>query len=170
MRLTTALTHPAPMNTDLQTETQSRGCVQRLVRHSVEWTIEKMIATYPGLFWSRTLALHHLFVVLGCGYEWKGGKLIDRSPKVKDRIPREAARILAQHRIRLQPGDAYPWSDLCNLATMPADVDDDWKAAADEARADMPNSVIGTNSVCPNQAMHRQKTNRSVHDFACRGP
>ena len=29
--ITTKLTHPAPMNIDLQTETQSRGCVQRLV-------------------------------------------------------------------------------------------------------------------------------------------
>lgn len=29
---TIKLTHPAPMNTELQTETQSRGCVQRSVR------------------------------------------------------------------------------------------------------------------------------------------
>ena len=119
-------------------ETPEGACLPRLVRHSVEWTVENMIATYPDLFQSRTQALHHLFVVLGCGYRWKDGKLIDEnSEPVADRIPRTAAKILAQHRIGLE--HHYPWTDMCNLAVMTDDADDDWRAAAEEARNSLPN-------------------------------
>ena len=131
-----------PMTTNSPENSAEVGIdVQRLVRHSVEWTVENMIATYPSLFYSRTQALHHLFVVLGCGYRWKDGKLIDEhSEPVRDRIPRKAAQILAQNRIDLE--HPYPWSDLCNLAELPDDADEDWKAAAKEAQDSLPNAHV----------------------------
>jgi hypothetical protein len=106
---------------------------------SVERTIEDMIAGYPSLFWSRTLALHHLFVVLGCGYRWKNGELVEiHSERTEDRIPRRAAKILARYRPPLER-PPYPYFDRCNLATMPTDAKPAWKAAAEEARAALPN-------------------------------
>lgn len=111
---------------------------------SVERTIEDMIARYPSLFQSRTQALHHLFVVLGCGYEWNKGELVERcSERTRDRIPRSAAKILARHRPPLER-PPYPYCDMCNLATMPRNAKPAWKAAANEARASLPNAASET--------------------------
>jgi len=103
--------------------------------YSVEWTVERMIATYPSLFQSRTHALAHLFMVRGCGYRWKSGKLVSNHATaiLADRIPRSAAKILAQHRMPLDR--PYTCDSGCNLAKMPADADTDWKEAAAEIRS-----------------------------------
>jgi len=120
----------------------ARSCAPSSGSASVERTIEDMIARYPSLFQSRTQALHHLFVVLGCGYEWQNGELVDRhSERRADRIPRSAAKILARHRPPLER-PPYPYCEMCNLATMPTTAKAAWKAAAREARAALPNNAI----------------------------
>lgn len=99
---------------------------------SVDWIVEDCIAKYPGLFPSRTDVLHHLFVVLGCGYEWQDGRLVDKHmwdrEAREDQISRSEARRIAQ--LKTVIDDPYPWCDLCNLATMPDDVEPDWRVAA----------------------------------------
>jgi hypothetical protein len=112
----------------------------RFVRHSVEWTVRDMIGRYPSLFHSRTQAIHHLFIVLGCGYEWIDGKLVERhESRAGHRIPMEAVEILANHKMPIER--VYPWTELCNLAELPEDADADWKAAAEEARHLLPNAL-----------------------------
>lgn len=99
----------------------------------VDAVIEHKIAKYPSLYHSRTEALHHLFIVLGNGYEWVNGSIVDNfnmSAK-KDEIPRSAAKILAHHRIK-EIEHPYPWTSGCLLATMPKDAKPEWKLAAKE--------------------------------------
>jgi hypothetical protein len=117
------------------TEKVIGGPMRRLVRHSVEWTVRDCIAKYPSLFQSRTQVLHHVFVVLGCGYEWEKGKLVGSKmgPPRKFQIPPHAVEILAAHTMPIE--HPYPWCDMCNLAEMPTDADEDWKAAGEEIRA-----------------------------------
>jgi hypothetical protein len=102
-------------------------------RYSVEWTVRDCIAKYPSLFQSRTQALHHLFIVLGCGYEWRKGKLVERHPHPReDQMPRDAVEILAGHTMPIER--VYPYCDMCNLALLPKNADKDWRAAAEEIR------------------------------------
>jgi hypothetical protein len=42
----------------------------------VDETIEWKIRNYPRLFANRNQALHHLFCVLGNGWDWEGGELV----------------------------------------------------------------------------------------------
>ena len=42
-----------------------------------EALITDCIGQYPTLFPNRTSVLHHLFIVLGCGFEWHNGELVD---------------------------------------------------------------------------------------------
>ena len=42
-----------------------------------ERTLQKMYDEYPQLFPTRHHALDHLFCVIGNGYEWKKGELVD---------------------------------------------------------------------------------------------
>ena len=42
-----------------------------------ERTLQKMYDEYPQLFKTRQKALDHLFCVIGNGYEWKNGELVD---------------------------------------------------------------------------------------------
>lgn len=101
---------------------------------SVDETVEDMIAKWPDLFYSRTLALHHLFIVLGCGYEWSNGQLVaDGVAPREDQIPRSAAKILAKHRTAIL--HVYPYCGECNLGLLRKHqyaVDPDWMAAASE--------------------------------------
>lgn len=95
--------------------------------------IEDAIAKYPDLFDSRSKVLHHIFVVLGCGYDWDNGSLVTKYESFeKDRISREEARRIAA--ITKPIEHPYPWCDMCNLAKMPSDVTPEWKAAATEIR------------------------------------
>lgn len=43
--------------------------------NSLEQHIRQSLLEYPSIFPHRTEVLHHLFFVLGNGYEWRGGKL-----------------------------------------------------------------------------------------------
>lgn len=104
------------------------------VRAPVDLAIENAIAYYPSLFSSRTEVLHHMFIVLGCGYEWSKGELVVlREGNERDRIRRTTAKRLAQRRTKI--ANPYPWSSLCNLAIMPGNVKIEWRAAAEEIRS-----------------------------------
>lgn len=62
-------------------------------------TLRVMMESYPTLFVDETDALHHLFFVLGSGYAWKGGELVDVFAESHDPdvLIREArARIRAE--------------------------------------------------------------------------
>lgn len=43
---------------------------------SVNETVKRMIAAYPGIHQTRAQALHYLFCVAGNGYRWKKGELV----------------------------------------------------------------------------------------------
>ena len=45
---------------------------------SVRDTVKSAIWQYPSLFHNRTEVLHHLFCVLGNGFDWEDGELVDR--------------------------------------------------------------------------------------------
>ena len=105
-------------------------------KHSVEWTVREMIGSYPSLFQSRTQCLHHLFVVLGNGYKWVGGKLtcVFKGEKRKLLIPKNALNILADYRPKLSMFYRHPYPLLqeCKLLTIPKNVEQDWEDAAFE--------------------------------------
>lgn len=44
---------------------------------NVELTIQDCFDNYPGLFKERADVLNHLFCVIGNGYEWENGELVD---------------------------------------------------------------------------------------------
>ena len=118
----------------MEQELIAAGPLEASVRLSVEETIKDCIGRYPMLFKSRTEVLHHLFVVLGCGYRWRDGALVEIYRERTDyRIPAEKAARIARQTAAID--DPYPWCNLCNLATLPSDALPDWVAAADEIRA-----------------------------------
>lgn len=43
----------------------------------VDETVRRGIWHYPHMFPNRIHMLHHMFYVLGCGYEWVDGELVD---------------------------------------------------------------------------------------------
>ena len=100
-----------------------------------EALITDCIGQYPILFPNRTSVLHHLFIVLGCGFEWHNGELVDTCRNLTRgyQIP----RVDAEHRAKTPGpiGHVYPHSPLSNLSTMPTNVTPAWKALAEEIRA-----------------------------------
>lgn len=48
---------------------------------TLEQTIKQMVERYPMLFMHRAAALDHLFCVIGNGYEWIDGELVDKYPE-----------------------------------------------------------------------------------------
>ena len=51
---------------------QEKGIIMKPER-----TLQMMYNDYPHLFPTRQRALNHLFCVIGNGYEWKNGELVD---------------------------------------------------------------------------------------------
>ncbi|MFD3664630.1 hypothetical protein ACFWVF_29220 [Streptomyces sp. NPDC058659] len=45
---------------------------------SVDRTLAELIRAFPCSYPTRTQALHHVLVVLGAGYEWRGGEVVQR--------------------------------------------------------------------------------------------
>lgn len=66
---------------------------------SVEETVARQLRNYPGLFENRTQALHHLFCVLGNGYDWVGGELVAYDDGEPDLSEEEALGL--EHYARL---------------------------------------------------------------------
>lgn len=50
-----------------------------------EDTLQYMADFYPSIFPTRKHALDHLFCVVGNGYEWKDGELVDCDDKYEKR-------------------------------------------------------------------------------------
>lgn len=92
---------------------------------SVKATVSEMIYNYPSLFKNRTQALHHLFAVIGNGYEWYEGELVsvfnepnrsdeeilerldwplssNGNPELRAFIAKEQAKIDAENALRLE--------------------------------------------------------------------
>lgn len=100
-----------------------------------EALIVDCIGQYPTLFPNRTSVLHHLFIVLGGGFEWRNGELVDACRNLTRgfQIPRADAERRAKTHGPL--GHVYPHSPLSNLNTMPGDVLPAWRALAEETRS-----------------------------------
>lgn len=108
----------------------------------LEEIIVDTLQYYPIAFQTRTDVLHQLFIVLGCGFEWKDGELVDVCDMFREdgKITKDKAikRSKVTGMSRLTPfidPVTYPWTDACNLCIMPSNVKDDWKAGAEEIRA-----------------------------------
>jgi len=52
-------------------------------KKSLDFRIWEMMIAYPSLFPTRFYAIHHLYLVLGNGYEWQDGRLVERVPDEK---------------------------------------------------------------------------------------
>ncbi|MFK0154111.1 hypothetical protein ACIQVK_18820 [Streptomyces sp. NPDC090493] len=50
---------------------------------SVNDTVRDLIALYPCSYQNRIQALHQVLVVLGSGYDWKGGEAVSRFPEAE---------------------------------------------------------------------------------------
>jgi hypothetical protein len=48
---------------------------------TVNETVRNAITCYPSLFATRGDALHHLFLVLGNGYTWHKGEIVNKFPE-----------------------------------------------------------------------------------------
>lgn len=57
--------------------------------HHVDVLVERAIYNYPSLFANRTQVLHHLLIVIGNGYKWSGGVLVNAHPVELDRTDEE---------------------------------------------------------------------------------
>lgn len=132
---------------------------------NVEATIQRSLFYYPTLFQNRTQVLHFLFYVIGNGHEWEDGELVnifaDRDEHPLDHLSHwdraavgsrhpedyrdikhlQLRRIQAVHNTLIGrslthgPFTLYPDSDYAHIHHVPADVKDDWRAAAAEIRA-----------------------------------
>ena len=47
----------------------------------VEQTIQLMTDNYPSIFYNRQTCLNHLFCVIGNGYKWVNGELVNEEDK-----------------------------------------------------------------------------------------
>lgn len=83
----------------------------------VELTIQEMFDYYPTLFKERADCLNHLFLVLGSGYRWKNGELVDTCSSYPKNIKKELKAHLVdgkafQHNKLSLRGEAIYYDDL----------------------------------------------------------
>lgn len=53
-----------------------------------ERTVHNCLAVYPTIFPTRARVLDHLFCILGGGYDWKGGRLVQEGENLSGRTDR----------------------------------------------------------------------------------
>ncbi|MQS17258.1 hypothetical protein F7Q99_35040 [Streptomyces kaniharaensis] len=129
---------------------------------SVDRTLAELIRAFPCSYPTRPLALHQVLVVLGAGYEWQGGEVVQRfdsdelgclavhnqqirhlrergaevtQERVDGTCPAEHLRPLAAELARTPAPlgrDPYPASTLAPLFNIPQDAAADWVEAARE--------------------------------------
>ena len=124
-----------------------------------EDTLQYMADFYPSIFPTRKHALDHLFCVIGNGYEWVNGELVDDDNEYEKRykliksIKRaefrhegnwysmhkfytELKNIDDDYKIPMQYDfDWYPLSKKYSaLYTYPDDIKPDWKALIEECK------------------------------------
>lgn len=127
----------------------------------VDHTVREDIWNYPMLFKSRSDVLHHLFYVIGNGYEWFNGELVDKFPDLQKnddhcinndenhpllgdihRQWNQEARLIRSEideRVKLLAplsgsGNRYPASDVAFIHHLPDDIKPDWAEAAEQIR------------------------------------
>lgn len=127
---------------------------------TAENTIQWMMDFHPDIYPTRKHCLNQLFCVIGNGYKWKGGELIDTDPdeftkryKFKKPVDKAVSRneehwclmadwhkqlkqIDPEHRIPMQyEFEWYPvTSGYSYVVNFPEDVAPSWKAAIHECR------------------------------------
>ena len=126
---------------------------------TVETTIQRMFDRYPDLFSTRKECYNHLFCVIGNGYEWKRGQIVECGvdeeiePLLIEEENRDYAAQASEHTVAKQSKEniarwndrkaMYPmayefkWYPLCEFSLIneiPDDVKPDWKAAAEECK------------------------------------
>lgn len=143
--------------TDIQKRYLKNKIWRRYMR--AEDTLQYMADFYPELFPTRKHALNQLFCVLGNGYEWINGELVDDDNEYKKRyklrkqikraeFPNEESWYQQNKFYRdLYKGeeDKIPWKynfewyplgkDLEKLYNYPNDIKTDWKALLEECKA-----------------------------------
>ncbi len=132
---------------------------------TVETTIQRMFDRYPDLFSDRKECLNHLFCVIGNGYEWKRGQIVEcgeddeiepfiieeekKDYEVKHPKAEQSKENIARWNDRkaLYPmAYEFKWYPLCEFSLIneiPDDVKPDWKAAAEECKELLRKDGIG---------------------------
>lgn len=124
-----------------------------------EDTLQYMADFYPDVFPTRKHALNHLFCVIGNGYEWVNGELVDNDDiygkRYKLRKPIEKAEFINEEFWKYQrkfyenlyeaieeeiPAEYwfkwYPLSRECSkLYNYPDNIKSDWKELLDECKS-----------------------------------
>lgn len=126
----------------------------------VEDTLQYMADFYPDIFPTRKHCLNHLFCVIGNGYEWINGELVDDDSKYKKRYklikPIKKAEFEREENwyqmnkfyktlYELDETEKIPmkydfeWYPLSKkysaLFTYPENIKDDWKSLLEECKA-----------------------------------
>ena len=112
---------------------------------NLEVTLQAMYDNYPLLFADRVDCLNHLFCVIGNGYDWVNGELVDPSDeKAPPKNPLLNGMAHQYNKITLrafQPRKKrwYFYPEGVNkkyayLFNYPADIKEDWLAAINECR------------------------------------
>lgn len=124
-----------------------------------ESTIQALFNEYPSLFSERNEVLNHLFCVIGNGFEWKNGELVDDSHssrlkniKNKDVILKGDGKALQtiedplyQSFTRHFETGWYPLCDYSYLFDFPDDIKDDWKDGIEETKKCLNMAGVSTN-------------------------
>lgn len=124
----------------------------------VEDTLQYMADFYPDIFPTRKHCLNHLFCVIGNGYEWVNGELVNKDNKYEKRYklkkPIKKAEFnreeqwyemqqfyrslyaLEEQKIPIKYSfEWYPFSKKFSaLFTYPEDIKDDWMALIEECK------------------------------------
>lgn len=104
----------------------------------VEQTIQLMQDKYSDLFYNRKSCLDHLFCVIGNGYEWINGELVD--PDDKDYIKEYSIKNIkkAEFNEDLDENKEYNWYPLSKeysyLYNYPENIKEDWLEAINECK------------------------------------
>ena len=132
---------------------------------TVETTIQRMFDRYPDLFSDRKECLNHLFCVIGNGYEWKRGQIVEcgedeeiepfiieeenKDYEVKHPKAEQSKENLARWNDRkaLYPmAYEFKWYPLCEFSlinNIPDDAKPDWREAAEECKELLRKDGIG---------------------------
>lgn len=121
---------------------------------ALEATIQRKMKDYPMLYHNRVDALHGLFMVLGNGYDWYEGELVDDFPEDVERpamgdhddhlkltrdyrlTPAQFHQVNGMALARYALPYPFSWYDsICGwtpIVEMPEDAKEDWQRGAVE--------------------------------------
>lgn len=120
-----------------------------------EDTLQYMADFYSEIFPTRKHALNHLFCVVGNGYEWVGGELVEEDSYTKryklrkpikkaifeyeehwNEMNRFYSEVNREKGIAIPPKFQFRWSEChkeySNIFTHPDNIKEDWKALLEE--------------------------------------